>query len=54
MEAYGAKVILTPAKDGLEGARDYAQNKVAQGGYKMLDQFSNPDNFLAHYSTTGP
>lgn len=54
MEAYGAKVILTPAKDGLQGARDYAQNKVAQGGYKMLDQFSNPDNFLAHYSTTGP
>lgn len=54
MEAYGAKVILTPAKDGLEGSRDYAQSKVDQGGYKMLDQFSNPDNFLAHYNSTGP
>lgn len=54
MQAFGAKVILTPAKNGLEGARDYAEAKVANGGYKMLDQFSNPDNFLAHYATTGP
>lgn len=54
MEAYGAKVILTPASQGIEGSRDYAQKKVDKGGYKMLDQFSNPDNFLAHYSSTGP
>lgn len=54
MESYGAKVILTPAKDGIEGSRDYAQAKVSKGGYKMLDQFSNPDNYLAHYNTTGP
>jgi cysteine synthase B len=45
---------LTPSKDGIEGSRDYAQKKVDQGGYKMLDQFSNPDNFLAHYNSTGP
>lgn len=54
MEAYGAKVILTPAATSMEGAIDYARAKVAQGGYKMLDQFSNPDNWRAHEATTGP
>lgn len=54
MEAYGAKVVLTPAGKGIEGSRDYAEEKVARGGYKMLDQFSNPDNYYAHYKTTGP
>lgn len=54
MEAYGAKVILTPAAKGIEGSRDYAEDKVARGGYKMLDQFSNPDNYYAHYKTLGP
>ncbi len=54
MQAYGAKVILTPADKGIQGSRDYAQEKVAKGGYKMLDQFSNPDNYYAHYKTTGP
>lgn len=54
MEAYGAKVILTPASIGMEGARDYADEQVAKGGYVMLNQFSNPDNYLAHYKTTGP
>lgn len=51
MEAFGAKVILT---DTIESARDYADQKVAEGGYLMLNQFANPDNYLAHYRTTGP
>ncbi|MGB5244041.1 MAG: cysteine synthase CysM [Lutimonas sp.] len=54
MEAYGAKVILTPAKDGIEGSRDLAEKKVAEEGYFMLDQFGNSDNWRAHYKTTGP
>ena len=54
MEAFGAKVILTPAKQTIEGSRDYAQKKVEKGGYLMLNQFANPDNYLAHYKTTGP
>ncbi|AEI47281.1 cysteine synthase CysM [Runella slithyformis] len=51
MEAFGAKVILT---ETIESARDYADAKVAEGGYVMLNQFANPDNYLAHYRTTGP
>lgn len=54
MRAYGAKVTLTPADVGIEGARDYAQAKVAKEGYKMLNQFGNDDNWQAHYKTTGP
>lgn len=54
MRAYGAKVILTPADIGIEGARDYAENKVKQEGYVMLNQFGNHDNWQAHYKTTGP
>lgn len=54
MQAYGAEVILTPASESIEGAIDYAHQKVAEGGYKMLNQFANPDNYLAHYRTTGP
>ncbi len=54
MRAYGAKVTLTPAKAGMEGAIDYARQKVEAGGYVMLDQFSNPDNPRAHYESTGP
>ena len=54
MEAYGAKVTLTSTEVGMEGARDYAQEKVDQGGYLMLNQFGNPDNYGAHYKTTGP
>lgn len=51
MEAFGAKVVLT---DTIEAARDYADEQVAKGGYLMLNQFANPDNYLAHYRTTGP
>ncbi len=54
MEAFGATVTLTPASVGIEGSRDYADMKVAEGGYFMLNQFANPDNYLAHYDTTGP
>lgn len=54
MRAYGAKVILTPSDIGIEGARDYVENKVKHEGYVMLDQFGNPDNWKAHYKTTGP
>lgn len=51
MEAYGAKVILL---DGIEACRDYADEKGASGEYFLLNQFANPDNYLAHYKTTGP
>ncbi|MDF0717210.1 cysteine synthase CysM [Muricauda sp. 334s03] len=54
MKAYGAKVTLTPADVGIEGARDYAEAKVKEEGFKMLNQFSNEDNWKAHYKTTGP
>ena len=54
MRAYGAKVILTPASEGIIGSRDYADKKVAEGGYIMLNQFANDDNWKAHYKTTGP
>lgn len=54
MRAYGAKVILTPASEGIIGSRDYADKKVAEGGYVMLNQFANHDNWKAHYKTTGP
>jgi len=54
MEAYGAKVILTPAAGSMEAAIDYALEQVATGDYLMLNQFGNPDNHLAHYNSTGP
>ncbi|WP_010135752.1 cysteine synthase CysM [Ochrovirga pacifica] len=54
MRAYGAKVTLTPADTGIIGSRDYADEKVAGGGYIMLNQFANDDNWKAHYRTTGP
>ncbi len=54
MEAFGAKVILTPTSAGIEGSRDYAELKVKEEGFYMLDQFANPDNWKAHYLTTGP
>ncbi|HEU0029236.1 MAG TPA: cysteine synthase CysM [Kofleriaceae bacterium] len=54
MRAFGADVILTPAAGGMEATIDHAREKVARGGYLMLDQFSNPDNWRAHLETTGP
>jgi len=54
MEAFGAKVILTSEKGSMEEAIDYVQAKVAGGGYMALNQFGNPDNYRAHYQSTGP
>lgn len=54
MRAYGAKVTLTPADEGIEGARDYAERKVRQDGAIMINQFANDDNWQAHYHGTGP
>ncbi|WNW01468.1 cysteine synthase CysM [Tenacibaculum sp. HL-MS23] len=52
MKAYGAKVTLHP--DGIEGARDYVENKVKDEGFYSFNQFANEDNWKAHYKTTGP
>ena len=54
MRAFGAEIILTPQKGGMEGARDLAEKMVREGRGTMLDQFSNPDNPLSHYEGTGP
>ena len=54
MRALGADVILTPAKQGIEGARDHAAKLRDQYGYFMLNQFENDDNWKAHFKTTGP
>jgi S-sulfo-L-cysteine synthase (O-acetyl-L-serine-dependent) len=54
MRAFGAEVVLTPAAGGMEGTIDLAREKVARGGYLMLDQFANADNWKAHYTTTAP
>ncbi|MDH5484777.1 MAG: cysteine synthase CysM [Gammaproteobacteria bacterium] len=54
MKAYGAELILVSAEASMEGARDLALQMQADGKGKVLDQFNNPDNPLAHYQTTGP
>jgi len=54
MRAFGAEIILTPQKGGMEAARDLAEKMVREGRGTMLDQFANPDNPLVHYETTGP
>lgn len=54
MRAYGAELILVSTTVGMEGARDLAQEMEARGEGKVLDQFNNPDNPLAHFKTTGP
>lgn len=54
MRAYGAKVTLTSSDIGIEGSRDYAEDKMKTGNYFMLNQFGNDDNWQAHYKTTGP
>ncbi len=51
MQAFGAKVTLL---DNIEVCRDYAEEKAAEGSHFILNQFANPDNYLAHYKTTGP
>jgi cysteine synthase B len=54
MRAFGAEIILTPEKGGMEAARDLAEKMVREGKGIMLDQFANPDNPLSHYEGTGP
>ena len=54
MSAYGAQLVLTSKEGGMEAARDVAERMVKEGKGILLDQFSNPDNPLAHYETTGP
>jgi S-sulfo-L-cysteine synthase (O-acetyl-L-serine-dependent) len=54
MEAYGAKVILTPAAKTIEYSRELADKMAAEDGYTILNQFANPDNWKGHYKTTGP
>ena len=51
MEAFGAKVTLL---ESIETCRDYAEEKAASGDFYLLNQFANPDNYLAHYKSTGP
>ena len=51
MKAYGAEIILT---DSIESSRDLASEMEQQGKGKVLNQFGNLDNPLAHYETTGP
>ncbi len=54
LQAYGAELILVSQADGMEGARDLAAQFARDGQGRVLDQFGNPDNPLAHYQTTGP
>jgi cysteine synthase B len=54
MSAYGAELIEVSKEAGMEGARDLALKMQAEGRGRVLDQFANPDNPLAHYEGTGP
>ena len=54
MKAYGAELILVTREQGMEGARDMALEMQQAGKGKVLDQFNNPDNPMAHYIGTGP
>lgn len=54
MKAYGAEIVLVTREQSMEGARDLAKRMEADGKGRVLDQFSNPDNPLSHYETTGP
>jgi cysteine synthase B len=54
MKAFGANIILVPKQGSMEAARDLALNMEQQGKGKILNQFDNPDNPLAHYHSTGP
>ncbi len=54
MKAYGAELILVTQAQGMEGARDLADQMQREGRGRVLDQFANDDNWAAHYETTGP
>jgi len=54
MAAYGATLVLVSQSEGMEGARDLALTMEAEGKGRVINQFSNEDNPLAHYKTTAP
>jgi len=54
MTAYGAELIEVTQEQGMEYARDLALEMQRRGEGVVLDQFSNQDNPVAHYSGTGP
>lgn len=54
MKAFGAELILVTQAQGMEGARDLADEMQRAGKGRVLNQFSNDDNWMAHFETTGP
>lgn len=54
MKAFGAEIVFVTRSEGMERARDLALEMQAEGKGRVLDQFSNTDNPLAHYEGTGP
>ena len=54
MKVYGAEVVLVSKEEDMEGARDLATKMSTLGKGLVLDQFSNPSNYMAHFETTGP
>jgi cysteine synthase B len=54
MRAYGADLILVSKESSMEGARDLAKSMETDGMGRVLDQFGNSDNPLAHFENTGP
>ena len=54
MKAFGAELILVSKEEGMEGARDLAEQMEKDGKGKVLNQFGNPDNPRAHYEGTAP
>jgi len=54
MKAFGAEIVLVTKEQSMEGARDLALQMQTDGKGRVLDQFSNPDNPLAHYEGTAP
>jgi len=54
MKAFGAELVLVSEKASMEGARDLADRMGREGKGRVLNQFANPDNPLAHYEGTGP
>jgi cysteine synthase B len=54
MKAFGAELILVTQAQGMEGARDLADQMARDGKGRVLNQFANDDNWIAHYETTGP
>lgn len=54
LEAYGAKLVLTPGAEGMKGAIAKAKELSETDGYFMPQQFSNPSNPAIHETTTGP